>query len=135
MWRINWEKDKRGDMLSCFSNVQLFVILWTVAHQPSMSMGFSRQESWSGLPFPSPGDLPNPGKIPNCISYVFLQWQAGSLPLALPGRQISATPSICVLHIYRRKLWQIQPLVYRASVFLSELYLNSGCSKIIVAYR
>ena len=61
MWRINWEKDKRGDMLSCFSNVQLFVILWTVAHQPSMSMEFSRQESWSGLPFPSPGDLPNPG--------------------------------------------------------------------------
>ena len=38
-----------------------FATLWTVAHQARLSMGFPRQESWSGLPFPSPGDLPNPG--------------------------------------------------------------------------
>ena len=38
--------------------------LWTVAHQASPSMGFSRQEYWSGLPFPSPGDLPDPGIEP-----------------------------------------------------------------------
>ena len=38
-----------------------FATLWTVAHQASLSMGFSRQEYWSGFPFPSPGDLPNPG--------------------------------------------------------------------------
>ena len=44
--------------LSC---VRLFVTPWMVAHQASPSMGFSRQEYWSGLPFPSPGDLPNPG--------------------------------------------------------------------------
>ena len=37
---------------------------WTVAHQALLSMGFSRQEYWSGLPFPSPGDLPNPGIEP-----------------------------------------------------------------------
>ena len=37
---------------------------WTVPHQASLSMGFSRQESWNGLPFPSPGDLPNPGLEP-----------------------------------------------------------------------
>ena len=37
-----------------------FVILWTVAHQPPLSMGFPRQEYWNGSPFPSPGDLPNP---------------------------------------------------------------------------
>ena len=43
------------------NHVQLFVILWNVAHQAPQSMGFSRQEYWSGLPFPSPGDLPNPG--------------------------------------------------------------------------
>ena len=42
------------------SHVQLFATLWTVAHQASPSMGFSRQEYWSGLPFPSPGDLPDP---------------------------------------------------------------------------
>ena len=37
---------------------------WTVAHQAPLSVGFSRQEYWSGLPFPSPGDLPNPGIEP-----------------------------------------------------------------------
>ena len=48
-------------MLSLFSHVQLFVTSWTVARQAPLSMGFSRQEYWSGLPFPSPGDLPDPG--------------------------------------------------------------------------
>ena len=47
-------------MLSCFSCVQLFVTLWTIAHQAPLFMGFSRQEHWSGLPFPSSGDFPNP---------------------------------------------------------------------------
>ena len=51
-------------MLSHFSRVQLFVTLWTVAHQAPQSMEFSRQEHWSGLPFPSPGDLPNLGIEP-----------------------------------------------------------------------
>ena len=46
------------------SCVQLFSLLWTVAHQAPLSMGFSRQEYWSGLPFPSPGDLTNPGIKP-----------------------------------------------------------------------
>ena len=46
------------------SRVQLFATLWTVAYQASPSMGFSRQEYWSRLPFPSPGDLPNPGIEP-----------------------------------------------------------------------
>ena len=42
-------------------HVPLFATSWTVAHQVPLSMGFSRQECWSGLPFPSPGDLPHPG--------------------------------------------------------------------------
>ena len=46
------------------SHVQLFVTPWTVAHQVPLSMEFSRQDYWSGLPFPSPGDLPNPGIEP-----------------------------------------------------------------------
>ena len=45
-------------MLSRFGHVQLFATLWTVALQAPLSMGFSRQEYWSGLPFASPGDLP-----------------------------------------------------------------------------
>ena len=44
-----------------FSHVQLFATPWTVAHQATVSMGFSREEYWSGLPSPPPGDLPNPG--------------------------------------------------------------------------
>ena len=46
------------------SRVQLFATPWTVAYQAPLSMGFSRQEYWSGLPFPSPGDLPDPGIKP-----------------------------------------------------------------------
>ena len=53
-------------MLSRFSHVQLFVMLWTVAHQAPLSMEFSQQEYWSGLPFPSPGDLLDPGIKPMC---------------------------------------------------------------------
>ena len=48
-------------LLSC---VRLFATPWTVAHQAPPSMGFSRQEYWSGLPFPSAGDLPDPGIEP-----------------------------------------------------------------------
>ena len=48
-------------LLSCFSCVWLFVILWTVARQALLPMGFSRQKYWSGLPFPPPKDLPDPG--------------------------------------------------------------------------
>ncbi|CAI9171063.1 unnamed protein product [Rangifer tarandus platyrhynchus] len=64
--------------LSCFSCVQLFVTLWTVTHQAPLSMGFSRQEYWSGLPCPSAGGLADPGtepgllhcrRIPYCLSH------------------------------------------------------------------
>ena len=48
-------------VLSCFSCVWLFVTQWTLARQAPLSTGFSRQEYWSGLPCPPPGDLPNPG--------------------------------------------------------------------------
>ena len=46
-------------MLSHFSHVRLFVTPWTIAHNAPLSMEFSRQEYWSGLPCPSPGDLPD----------------------------------------------------------------------------
>ena len=69
-------------MLSHFSRVQLCAALWIVAHQAPLSMGFSRQEYWSGLPFPSPGDLPNPG-IDNEVSSSLT---VGSLPLVPPGK-------------------------------------------------
>ena len=54
-------KAMRVCVLSRFSHVQLVVTLWTVACQAPLSMGFSRQENWSVLPFPPPGDHPDPG--------------------------------------------------------------------------
>ena len=48
----------------CMFSVRLFVTLWTVAHQAPLSVGFFRQEYWSGLSFPPPGDLPNPEMEP-----------------------------------------------------------------------
>ena len=55
-------------VLSCFSQIRLFVTPWTVAHQAPLSMGFSWHEYWSELPFPSPGDISDPGIKP--VSYV-----------------------------------------------------------------
>ena len=54
-------------MLSCFSHVRLFGTPWTIAHQATLSMGFSRQEYWSGLLFLSLGDLPSPGIEPTSL--------------------------------------------------------------------
>ena len=51
------------------SRVRLFETLWTIAHQASLSMGFSRQEYWSGLLFPSPGDLSDPGIKPASLAF------------------------------------------------------------------
>ena len=56
-------------LLSCFSCVRFCATPWTVAHQAPPSMGFSRQEYWSGLPFPSPGDFPNPGIEPRSPTF------------------------------------------------------------------
>ena len=54
---------------SHFSHVLFFATLWTVAHQVPLSMGFSRREYWSGLPFPSSGDLPDPGIEPTSQAF------------------------------------------------------------------
>ena len=71
-------------VLSCFSYVWLFAPLWTIARQSALSMGFSRQEDWPGLPWPPPGDLPDPGIKPPSLMLPALA--AGSLPLVPPGK-------------------------------------------------
>ena len=65
-----------------FSCVRFFAAPWTIAHQTPPSMEFSRQEYWSGLPFPSPGDLPDPGIEPGSPAM-----QADALPSEPPGKQ------------------------------------------------
>ena len=62
------------------SRVRLFATLWTVARQAPLSMGFSRQEYWSGLLFPSPGDLANPGIEPASPA-----WAGGFFTTAPPN--------------------------------------------------
>ena len=64
-------------VLHLFSQVWLFSTLWTVARQAPLSMGFSRQEYWSGLPGPYPGDFTNPGIEPMCPAFPALQAIAG----------------------------------------------------------
>ena len=73
-------------VLSRFSHVPLFATVWTVARQAPLSMGFSRQEYWSGLPLASPGDLPDPGIKP--ASPVSPALQAGSLTTEPLGKPI-----------------------------------------------
>ena len=69
--------------MKSLSRVLLFATPWTVASQAPPSLGFSRQEYWSGLPFPSPGDLPNPGIKPG--SPVL---QADTLPSEPQGKSV-----------------------------------------------
>ena len=72
--------------MKLLSRVWLFATPWTVAYQAPPSMGFSRQEYWSGLPFPSPGDLPNPGIKPGSP--------------ALQADALNSEPLGKALHIY-----------------------------------
>ena len=73
-----WFSNKK---VKLFSRVQLFATLWIVTHQAPLSVGFSRQEYWSGLPFPSPGDLSNPGIEPRSPTL-----QADALTSEPPGK-------------------------------------------------
>ena len=71
----------RETEVKSLSRVGLFVTPWTVAYQAPLSVGFSREEYWSGLPFPSPGDLPNPGIKPGSPAL-----QADTLLSEPPGK-------------------------------------------------
>ena len=81
---MGWQRaglTERLTVLSHFSSVGLFATLWAVACHAPLSMEFSRQEYWSRLPFPPPGDLPHPGIEPGSPA-----WQVDSLPPVLPGK-------------------------------------------------
>ena len=87
-WTIHFQvldksplSDHRRGSPSSNSHVWLLVTLWTIACQVPVSVGFSRQEYWSGLPFPSPGDLPDPGIKPRSPAL-----QADSLPSEPSGK-------------------------------------------------
>ena len=82
---IIWSLSSYGYTCVPLSRILPFVTQWTVALQAPLSIGFPRQEYWSGLPFPTPGDLPNSG-----TELASLHWQADSLPLRHLGSPLSA---------------------------------------------
>ena len=95
---------------------------WTVAYQAPPSMGFSRQECWSGLPFPSPGDLPDPGIEPGSPAL-----QADALPSEPPGKhagQKKGLKSTPCEHMYFKKA-QFHCSDLESSIFNSFLSSSS----------
>ena len=90
-------------VVKLLSGVRLFVTPWTVACQSPLSMGFSRQEYWSELPFPSPRDLPKPGMEPGSPAL-----QADSLPIELRGKHhVSAcTYAKLLSHVASLRLYE-----------------------------
>ena len=99
------------------------VIPWTIACQTPLSMGFSRQEYWSGVPFPSPGDLPNPGIEPQSPAL-----QADSLPteLMMEAQKLVFYPIISLVneHSYPKEceLYEGQVILHLVSYSLSTPY-------------
>ena len=90
-------------MFSCFSHVRPFVTPWTVARQVPLSMKFSRQEYWSGLPCPPPGDLPDPGIKPTSLMCAALT--GGSLPTESPGKPQTKCYEVQICKIGKRWRW------------------------------
>ena len=99
------------------SPIWLFATPWSVAHQTPLSMRFSKQEYWSRQPFPSPGDLPDPGIQPRSLAL-----QADSLCLShhsklsymqnyLPEKKMSIKPNFFFLN-YSIRIWSLIPLPF-----------------------
>ena len=84
-----------AECIQSLSRVGLFVTSWTIAHQASLFLGFSRQEYWNGLPFSPPGDPPNPGVKP--VSPVTLALAGGFFTTIPPGKPQQALYSFFYL--------------------------------------
>ena len=105
-------------VLSHFSRVQLFVILWIVAHQSPLSRRFSRQEYWNGLPCPPPGDIPDPGIEPASSVSPALRTDLGT---------ISSIYLYMTIYYYILYTTVVQPLVYYDYFsFLVRLFILPG---------
>ena len=113
------------------SRVRLFVTPWTIAYQAPWSMGFSRQEYWSGLPFPSPGDLPDPGIKPGSPTL-----QADALPSEPPGSFIPYSHffffcfpwSVHKMHNFWKFLFDTLPAIFSRTS--SQHLIRFNCKKI-----
>ena len=90
---IKWQSIS-GSLLSRFSHVLLFVTPWTVSLQAPLSMGFSRQEYWIGLPCPTPGGLSDPG-IKHLVSCIAGEFFTNELPVK-PKTSLAVDFSLCI---------------------------------------
>ena len=97
-WELGYRCMTCGCVLSHSSRVLLFVTLWSVAHQAPLFMEFSRQEYWSGLPCPPPGNFPNPGMEPSSLTSPSLEggffttsatWEALRMTYAWPVTKVT----------------------------------------------
>ena len=119
----------RACMLGRFSRVRLCATLCTVACQASLSMVFSRPEYWSELPFPTPGDLPDPGIEPT--SLCLLHWKVGSLPLAPPGKPLNV-----IYHLPEHSFGVVlPPSMAHPMLILTGLVLVSGFTYFCLVLR
>ena len=120
-------------MLSHFSHVRLFVTLWAVAYQAPLSMGFSRQEYWSGLPCPLSGNLPDSGREP--LSPVTPALQVDSLPLSPWGSPTWSYRNICTnTHGYENKVVCFY-VVYNNTKWHPHLSINRELISYIISIR
>ena len=94
------------------SRVRLFATPWTVAHPAPPPMGFSRQEYWSGLPFPSPGNLPDPGIKPRSPTL-----QADALTSELPGKPNEKYAKFRFQCPYMDSCWNTIILIHTGTVY------------------
>ena len=108
-------------MLSCSVMSDSFVTPWTIACQAPLFMGFSRQEYWSGLPFPSPENLPNPGTEPE--SLVSPALESGFFTTEPPGKP-RKLPSVCKIDFRIECFFNLEENTYVYIVCLF-IYLNS----------
>ena len=109
------------------SRVRLFVTPWTVAHQAPLSMGFSRQEYWSGLQFPSPGDLPNPGIEPRSPTL-----QADALTSEPPGKPFISSRSLlnlsCIFSILVSRLFICDAILFSRFWIIFTIIIQNSLS-------
>ena len=105
------------------SRVRLFATPWTIAYQAPPSMGFSRQEYWSGLPFPPPGDLPNPGIQPGSPAF-----QAHALTSEPPGNWRLTVPKTI-------KMMLVRPQMISFKMIIRADHAVSACSPIPLSMK
>ena len=108
------------------SRVWHFPTPWTVAYQAPPSMGFSRQEDWNGLPFPSPGDLPDPGIKPGSPTF-----QADALTSEPPGKPII---NFLSLYIYLLQTFHINVILWYAVLVSFSILFSRAIHVVVCAH-